>query len=88
MAENRRLLLLLPSGCATVTENPAEIRRLLPCYGCYRILYIHVRALTLSLFQGNKSNRVTNRSSSRAAAVTFRVRNGNKGNRFALGGGA
>ncbi len=80
MAENRHLLRLLPCGIATVTDFPAEIRHLLPCYGCYRALYIHVRARPYYYFQGNKSNRVTNRSLARVCAVTFRGSKGNNRN--------
>ena len=80
MAGNRHLLPLLPCATATVTGKTAAIRRLLPCYGCYRVEHTYARTHPSSYLQGNKGNMVTNPGSSRAGSVTFRERNGNNRN--------
>lgn len=74
-----------PRGCypAVTTGNSQKWRETAICYHVTSVTsrpYSYVRAGLSSLFTGNKSNKVTNRSRARVWAVTFLSRNGNGGN--------
>jgi len=77
LAENRHLLPRVTGG------NSRKWRETAICYGVTVVTSRHTYACTrvsLIIYKGNKSNRVTNRSRQRVCAVTVRIRNDACGN--------